>query len=39
MAYLRAFENTISGPGPAAGLTVNNRQTIDAWVAGLTIKF
>jgi long-chain fatty acid transport protein len=40
IAYLRAFENSITGDIPfAPGFTVTNRQTIDALVAGLEVKF
>lgn len=41
IAYLRAFENSITGDIPFAppGFTVTNRQTIDALVAGLEVKF
>jgi len=38
VAYLRAFESSITGP-LAPGVTVTNRQTIDALVAGLEVKF
>jgi len=44
LAYLKAFENSISGPwvnelGAVPGTSVTARQTIDCLVAGLQVKF
>jgi long-chain fatty acid transport protein len=45
IAYLKAFENSISGPweapgaGPLPGTSVTARQTIDCLVTGLQVKF
>jgi long-chain fatty acid transport protein len=45
VAYLRAFDNSISGPwelpgiGPVPGTSVKARQSVDALVAGLQVKF
>jgi long-chain fatty acid transport protein len=45
IAYLKAFENSISGAveapgiGPIPGTSVTSRQSIDALVAGLQVKF
>ncbi len=44
IAYLHAFENATAGPwqlptGPLAGSSVSTRQTIDALVAGLRVRF
>ncbi|NLF72643.1 MAG: hypothetical protein GX575_26715 [Candidatus Anammoximicrobium sp.] len=45
LAYLKAFENSISGPWvvppgvPVPGTSVTARQTIDCLVAGLQVKF
>jgi long-chain fatty acid transport protein len=41
IAYLKAFENSISGaiPGSVPEVSVTSRQTIDALVAGLQVKF
>jgi long-chain fatty acid transport protein len=39
IAYLRAFENEIQGPGPAPGTTVGSSVAVNALVAGLQVKF
>jgi long-chain fatty acid transport protein len=45
IAYLKAFENSISGPweapgiGPIPGTSMTSRQSIDALVTGLQVKF
>jgi long-chain fatty acid transport protein len=43
LAYLHAFENSISGPWvfpvPLPGTAVTTRQSVDCFVAGLQVKF
>lgn len=45
LAYLHAFENSIAGPwnlpgvGPVPGTSVEIRQSIDALVAGMQVRF
>lgn len=39
VAYLHAFENSISGPWPVPDTAVTTRQSIDCLVAGLQVKF
>jgi long-chain fatty acid transport protein len=45
LAYLHAFENSISGPwfaplvGPLPGTSVTSRLSADAFLAGLSVKF
>lgn len=44
LAYLHAFENTISGPfhapgGPVPGTNITTDLTVDAFVAGLEVRF
>jgi long-chain fatty acid transport protein len=45
IAYLKAFENSITGPwdlplvGPLPGTSVTETQTVDALVAGLQVRF